>query len=145
MRFKDDQHLFVSSLPHSWRMSLAPVLQVKRMFKKHPGRKVTESAESQSNSAQTAGKTDGAQGEFARLSVCHVVHVADEIVPKSLIIKFSEYFFSFIVLIHHLHSSGYFDIESLVSESESNSSRAELLRVLLKGSTAAPVIGTRNL
>ncbi|KAB5584456.1 hypothetical protein PHYPO_G00107740, partial [Pangasianodon hypophthalmus] len=39
-----------------------PVIRkVKRMFKKHPGKKATESAESQSNSVQTAGKTDEAE------------------------------------------------------------------------------------
>lgn len=41
------------------------------MFKKHPGKKATDSAESQSNSVQTAGKTDEAEGEFAGLFLCH--------------------------------------------------------------------------
>lgn len=64
--FKDDQHLLSAA---SLRLNdvSAPVLQVKRMFKKHPGRKVTEGAESQPNSVQTAGKSNEAEGDFIPL------------------------------------------------------------------------------
>lgn len=40
------------------------------MFKKHPGKKVTESAEAQPNSVQTAGKTAETEGDFAGLFLC---------------------------------------------------------------------------
>lgn len=39
------------------------------MFKKHPGKKATESADLQSSSVQTAGKTDDAEGDLCKFYV----------------------------------------------------------------------------
>lgn len=86
VRFKDDRHLLPTALLRVIDVC-APVLQVKRMFKKHPGKKATESAESQSNSVQTAGKTDEAEGDLSCLFLRRSYRCgkqADEIVSQSL-------------------------------------------------------------
>lgn len=78
------------------------------MFKKHPGKKATESAESQSNSVQTAGKTDEAEGDFAGLLLCYCSQHGKQTddVPQSLTyepLPCSSGSFLCILLIHHMN------------------------------------------
>lgn len=103
------------------------------MFKKHPGKKATESAESQSNIVQTAGKTDDAEGDLCKFYFSAIVICVESRLMKwklVLICSLMNLFIVsllFILLIHFIHSFGrYVYIESLSSESESNPTRHEL-------------------
>lgn len=76
------------------------------MFKKHPGKKATESTESQPNSVLTAGKTDDSEGDFAHVFLFHCFQCGkqtDDVVVTRLFRKSDEILF-FICFVNLLQS-----------------------------------------